>query len=284
MRIWKRPQTVEIYEADPESFNTATLGFAIRYPTYPLQSDCFRRYNVVFFRNVLSADHSSPPVLHNPFVLNLPDRSDRRSEMMRQLKRVGLTAEVFPAIRPDGPGNFPSVGARGCFLSHLALLKLAMSRQLPSIAILEDDLNFCEKFSERWKSTAVALARQEWAILYAGHILARRQAEGVVALAPSTPVQCTHFMLINGWALPILIAGLETILSRDAGDPNGGPMHVDGAYSTLRAQNAALKTFACYPTLGYQRSSRSDIYEQRLDGIKVLRPFVSAARRIKRWM
>jgi glycosyl transferase family 25 len=233
------------------------------------------------FRNALTANHSNTPVHHKTFIINLPDRSDRRLEMMRELKRVGWTAEFFPAIRPDGPGNFPSVGARGCFLSHLALLKLAMSRQLPSVAILEDDLNFCDEFSRRWASAALALAQQDWAIFYAGHILAE-QAEGVVALTPVTPVQCAHFMLINGWALPILIAGLETILSRDAGDPNGGPMHVDGAYSTLRAQNKDLRTLAYFPTMGYQRSSRSDIYEQWFDEIGILRPFVSAARKIKR--
>jgi glycosyl transferase, family 25 len=201
--------------------------------------------------------------------------------MMRELKRVGWTAEFFQAIRPDGADNFPSVGARGCFLSHLALLKLAVSRQLSSVTILEDDLNFSVEFSERWASAIGTLARQEWAIFYAGHILAE-QAEGVVGLAPSTPVQCAHFMLINGWALPSLVEGLETILRREPGHPDGGPMHVDGAYSTLRFQNEDLRTFAFFPTMGSQRSSRSDIYEQWFDEIRILRPLMSVARKIKR--
>jgi glycosyl transferase, family 25 len=201
--------------------------------------------------------------------------------MMRELKRIGWNAEFFPAIKPDGAGNFPSVGARGCFLSHLGLLKLAMSRQLSSITILEDDLNFGEEFSEQWASAVATLAQQEWAIFYAGHILVE-QAEGVVALPPSTPVQCTHFMLINGWALPALVEGLERILSRESGHPDGGPMHVDGAYSTLRFQNEDLRTLAFFPTMGYQRSSRSDIYEQWFDEIRILRPLMSMARKIKR--
>jgi GR25 family glycosyltransferase involved in LPS biosynthesis len=201
--------------------------------------------------------------------------------MMRELKRVGWNAEFFPAIKPDDAANFPSVGARGCFLSHLELLKLAMSRQLSSITILEDDLNFSENFSEQWKSVVAALAQQEWAIFYAGHVLTE-QAGGVLALAPSTPVQCTHFMLINGWALPPLVEGLERILSRESGHPDGGPMHVDGAYSTLRFQNNRLRTLAFFPTMGYQRSSRSDIYEQWFDEIRILRPLMSVARKIKR--
>jgi GR25 family glycosyltransferase involved in LPS biosynthesis len=80
---------------------------------------------------------------------------------MRELKRVGWSAEFFPAIRPDGADNFPSVGARGCFLSHLALLKLAISRQLSSITILEDDLNFSGSLQEQWKSALAALDLQD---------------------------------------------------------------------------------------------------------------------------
>jgi hypothetical protein len=221
------------------------------------------------------------PVLHNPFVINLPDRSDRRSEMMRELRKVGWSAEFFPAIRPADAGSFPSVGARGCFLSHLQLLRLAMEQQLSSITILEDDLNFSNEFAKQWAGAVAALAEQEWAIFYAGHILPERP-NGIVTLAPSTPVQCTHFMLINGSALPILIAGLEKILSRDAGDPDGGPMHIDGAYSTLRAQDENLRTLACFPSMGYQRSSRSDIYEQWFDKMRFLRPLMAVARKAKR--
>ena len=233
------------------------------------------------FRDALIPGTKTIPLLHNPFVINLPDRSDRRSEMMRELKKVGWSAEFFPAIKPADAGGFPSIGAHGCFLSHLQLLRLAMARQLSSVTILEDDLHFSNEFSERWTSAVATLAQQEWAIFYAGHILAE-QPEGIVTLAPSTPVQCTHFMLINGWALPALVAGLERILGRESGDPDGGPMHVDGAYSTLRFQNEDLRTLASFPSMGYQRSSRSDIYERWFDEIRIMRPLLSVARKIKR--
>jgi glycosyl transferase family 25 len=219
-------------------------------------------------------------VLCNPFVINLLDRSDRRSEMRRQLKVVGWNAEFFPALKPNNAGNFPSLGARGCFLSHLALLRLAISRQLSSITILEDDVNFCDDFRCRWDNAVSTLSSQRWAIFYAGHVL-QEASRGMVYLPHSTPVQCSHFMLINGWALPTLVEGLETILNREPGHPKGGPMHVDGAYSTIRSQNEALKTFASFPPLGYQRSSRSDINEQWFDRIQLLRPLLSVARRIK---
>ena len=38
-------------------------------------------------------------------------------------------------------------------------------------------------------------------------------------------------MLINAPAIGPLIAYLERMVARPAGHPEGGPMHVDGAYS-----------------------------------------------------
>ena len=62
---------------------------------------------------------------HETFVINLPYRTDRRSEMQRELSRIGWNAQFFPAIRPASAGSFSSIGAHGCFLSHLAVLKAA---------------------------------------------------------------------------------------------------------------------------------------------------------------
>ncbi|MEX1060616.1 MAG: glycosyltransferase family 25 protein, partial [Methyloceanibacter sp.] len=58
-------------------------------------------------------------------IINLEHRTDRRIAMQKQLSRIGWQAEFFAAIRPDIAADFPSIGARGCFLSHLAVLKNA---------------------------------------------------------------------------------------------------------------------------------------------------------------
>jgi glycosyl transferase family 25 len=155
-----------------------------------------------------------------------------------------------------------------------------MSRNVACLTLLEDDLNFGDMFKIRWTAAMSQLAGEDWAIFYAGHIL-QDFPKGVTMLSPSTAVQCSHFMLINGWALPKLVVGLEEILSRPGGHPKGGPMHVDGAYSTLRSQDQSLRTFASFPPLGYQRSSRSDVsYQNWFDRAKILRPFVSIARKM----
>lgn len=201
--------------------------------------------------------------------------------MQRQLSKVGWRAEFFRAIRPAAPAGFPTIGARGCFLSHLSVLKNAHKTEASFIVILEDDLNFGRAFAKQWDSAMSALAAQDWSIFYAGHAL-EHPPVGVSRIAPETGVQCTHFMAINRPALTTLINGLEMILSRPSGHPLGGPMHLDGAYSTLRAQNQGLTTYAHFPALGYQRSSRTDVGTQRwFDRVAILSPIVDLARKLK---
>jgi glycosyl transferase, family 25 len=215
------------------------------------------------------------------FVINLEHRADRRVAMQKQLSRIGWRAEFFPAIRPESAANFPSIGARGCFLSHLAVLRSAQKLGARQLVILEDDVNFSRDFAERWSSSISALDAKEWSIFYPGHVL-RDLPAGLSLISPSIGVACTHFMVINGHAIPTLLEGLETILSRPAGHSLGGPMHVDGAYSTIRAQNHSLITYVYSPVLGYQRPSRTDVGKSKwFDRIGILAPIVNIARKLK---
>ena len=215
------------------------------------------------------------------FVINLEHRVDRRVEMKRQLSRIGWDAVFFPAIRPTSAADFPSVGARGCFLSHLAVLKEAGRLRVRQLVILEDDVNFITDFSERWPPAIGALESREWSIFYPGHVI-DKQMEGLSLISPSAGVQCAHFMVINDRAIPHLVEGLETILARPAGHPLGGPMHVDGAYSTIRAERRTLITYAHFPVLGYQRPSRTDIGNLKwFDRIGALLPAMNIVRKLK---
>jgi glycosyl transferase family 25 len=61
-------------------------------------------------------------------IVNLVDRPDRRREVIAELDRIGGMApniSFYDAHRPDDTGGFPSLGARGCFESHLAVLRSA---------------------------------------------------------------------------------------------------------------------------------------------------------------
>ena len=215
------------------------------------------------------------------FVISLKDRFDRRREMGRQLSRIGWNASFFDAIRPIDAGGFPSLGARGCFLSHLAVLEMAREVALPCIVILEDDVNFCREFPDQWKQAMSTINPLEWSIFYPGHLL-RLRAMGMHLVEPSMGVQCTHFMMINGCAFLEIIQGLKEILSRPTGHPDGGPMHVDGAYSTIRSRSTRLRTYAFSPILGYQRPSRTDVGTLRwFDRARAIAPAIRMGRRLK---
>jgi hypothetical protein len=215
------------------------------------------------------------------FVINLEHRTDRRIAMQKQLLRIGWHADFFPAIRPTDAGGFSSIGARGCFLSHLSLLRNAQKAGAQQLVILEDDVNFAPEFVERWPLSMSLLETRTWSIFYPGHTLKVLPA-GLSLISADTNIQCTHFMVINGHAIPTLINGLERILSRPAGHPLGGPMHIDGAYSTLRTQDPSLVTYAFWPVLGYQRPSRTDVGNPKwFDRIGMLAPLVHIARKLR---
>ena len=78
-------------------------------------------------------------------VINLPERTDRRREMTAELRRAGIDRrdprlQFFAGIRPADAGQYPSIGARGCFESHLGVIREAIRDRVESVLILEDDL------------------------------------------------------------------------------------------------------------------------------------------------
>ena len=199
--------------------------------------------------------------------------------MQRELVRVGWHAEFLMGVRPDSADGFPSIGARGSFLSHLQVLKAAQHSVADHVVILEDDLNFSDGFSSAWEKSISFLKPKEWSIFLAGHSL---RGPREYSVPPSTGFIGAHFIVIKIEAVPKIIDGLEKILFRPPGHPEGGPMFIDGAYSTLRMQDHSLITYASFPALGYQRASRSDIAQRRwFDNFAMLRRLIELARRIK---
>lgn len=215
------------------------------------------------------------------YVINLPSREDRRSEMEEQLRRVGWDAQFSHAPRPTDNGGFPSIGALGCFLSHLTTLKRGLQDR-KHVLVMEDDLDFNPGFTSLWDEIFGRLQFLDWNMFYPAHYLTN-QADGLLQVAPDLGIRCTHFYVIHKNTVPVFIDGLETIMSRPGGHPLGGPMHVDGAYCTIREQNPQLKTFVFSPTMGYQRSSRTDIGDTHwIERLPMGRPIASSLRKLKR--
>lgn len=226
------------------------------------------------------------------YVINLPSRADRRREFDAQLGRVGLSladpgVRLFPAIRPEDKGGFPDIGSRGCFMSHLGVMTGALAEGFETIAVCEDDLDFSRGFKGRIAALLPALERLPWDIVYGGFQTppAGDPVDGhpeIRLVAPDQPIVCMHFVLYRATALAPLVAYLNRMLTRPTGDPDGGPMHVDGALSRFRADHPGIRTLVVVPALGHQRASRTDIHALAwFDRAPVVRDIVTRLRRLR---
>lgn len=225
------------------------------------------------------------------FIINLPSRTDRRSEMAAQLKAIGLSltqanVELFPAVRPDAPEGFSSIGARGCFMSHLGVLRSAQQQGLQRVAIFEDDLDFAMGFNARMQALVQQLTATDWSIFYGGYRMTRPAGRplgaGLRKASVDEAIETTHFVAFQGEAIAAAVQHLERLLGRPAGHPEGGPMHVDGAYNGLRRAHPQFNTLLAVPELGFQRASRTDIHALRwYDATPLVRNGVACMRWVK---
>lgn len=189
--------------------------------------------------------------------------------------------EFYDAHRPSKAAGFPGLGARGCFESHLSVLRAARDAQAKSLLLLEDDLDFTRDGRERLGGLLDDLAGRSWDFFYGAHVLGTDGRRGLVEIPADEPVLTASCLAFSGEVIPEVVDFLEGILTRPAGSPDYGPMHVDGAYTVFRMLNPDCRTFAAFPTLGRQRSSPSDITPGRmlLDRWTVTRPVAALLRR-----
>lgn len=223
------------------------------------------------------------------YVINLPTRADRRAEMDEQLAKIGLSLEtppvvLFDAVRPDDAGGFPSLGARGCFMSHLGVLQDAAAKNFSQILILEDDANLTPAFARAGDDVAAFLAAEPWGLVYFGHSLQGPVAaldgrrDDFVQVPADTGIMTSHATLIKAPHIAAIAQYFAAMLTRPGGDPAGGPMHVDGAYNWYRRAHADVPALATREQWAVQRASRTDVgtgsWKDRL-------PFASALRRLR---
>lgn len=221
------------------------------------------------------------------YIVSLPYRLDRRRETDQQLQRFGLGLQhprvtVFDAIRPADAGEFPSIGAHGCFLSHLEVLRTARAAGHERILIFEDDIHLVADLAVHTAQMQPTLGREDWWMFYGAYDGApgpESPAGGMVRLRPDADIVTSSFIAYRREAIGPLIKHLEVILTRRAGDPAGGPMEFDGALNWFRRAHPEAPVWLAVPALGWQRSSRTDVHELRwFDRVPLVRDMVAWAR------
>lgn len=200
-------------------------------------------------------------------VINLPYRTDRRADMIAELRRVGLHGDprvaFFDAIAPDDAGTFTSKGAHGVYRSHLAILEEAAAAGR-SVLILEDDVDFASGVRD-------FVLPERWSIFYGAHYASDP------ADLHNSDIIGAHFMGFSAEAARRIAPYLRAILA------SGDHPPIDGAYVWFRRAHPDVATVFADPALAEQRSSRTDIADLRwFDRSPGLRQGVSLARRVKR--
>jgi glycosyl transferase family 25 len=214
-------------------------------------------------------------------IISLPHRTDRRREMREQLRNVGMEGDprvaFVDAVRPPDAGRFGSIGAHGCFLSHLTVLGQA---QGGSLLILEDDCDFTGEAL----TTAVPEGTD---VFYGGYM----RAEG--ANLAGDEVIGSHCMGFSARAAAMaeryLASFFDASFVPDARAVREGAFDgviqppVDGAYVWFRRAHPELQVHFAEPVAAVQRPSRTDIGDQPFfDRVPGLRTLAAAARRVLR--
>ena len=117
-------------------------------------------------------------------VISRQEQTARRKAFMRQAEAIGLDGwEFFDAFdgermqlrtlagtchgREGRAAPVPLLPTElGCLLSHLAIVRAAFAFGLHEVAILEDDVQFCEDFPKQWLAFLEDVPR-DWLMIHA---------------------------------------------------------------------------------------------------------------------
>ena len=213
-------------------------------------------------------------------IVNLKSRSDRKKEMILQLKKVGLDrhndVDFFSALVKPFPGMFRSAGSNGCYHSHLEIIKEAAADN-KSILILQDDCDFLPEVKEYQMP-------ENWDIFYGGYEAVEPQD------LHNSDIIGAHFMALSRNAVYEASNYLSKLLDPEFPpdtqasqaenfNPEMRPP-IDGAFVWFRRAHPHLTTI--FHKLSFQRSSRTDLGNVRFfDQMPFLRAIMTIARRKK---
>lgn len=194
------------------------------------------------------------------FVINLPERVDRKCNMDYQLAKVGITDSVewLPAIKHR-------YGMVGCSLSHLECVKLAKQRGWKTVLIFEDDVIFTKHFETSYERSFAQLQTKDWAVYHLGAMLMNicRQVESNLLQIGYN--WAAHAVAIHERAYDFIINNYDHSYSEtDSSKPWGGHYPFDG-FINKEVFDAKFNIFSAYPLLATQFPSMSDTWGEHRD-------------------
>ena len=220
-------------------------------------------------------------------LISMKARVERRQRIDGSLARYGLSlaklgVEVFDGLSFDEANGFPSKGVRGCFTSHMTLMQeCATSGQ--SMLVLEDDIDFEFDRIAAFHKIVPDLQKSEWDMVYLGYL--EPETDGPVRLEPYDGGTIGgHFYGVTPEFARAIGDYMQSCTMRPPGDPIGGPMYRDGAFTMFRRRTPELTTKLAIPSLGAQFSSRSDLTPKAYQRWPLVGPILDKMYEAKAWL
>ena len=232
---------------------------------------------------------SLPAYFGAAYLINLPKRKDKLKSSLSEFAHaqwpVGPDGiQIYAAQTFTNPAGFAFASSRGTFHSHTQCIRNAQLLKEKSVLVMEDDIALAPSLRHLTPSIVAQLQTTYWDFLYLGHertgkIGRANSRTTEIKLVPITSGAVgAHFYAVNGQIFTRLLEHLDRIAN---GIGRFGPMPIDGAFSVFLRENQDVRGLLVAPKLGWQRPSRSDNHPRFFDGIKPLRPLISALRNFK---
>lgn len=192
--------------------------------------------------------------IQNAFYINLEHRKDRKEHVEKELKKIGIHAERFNAIKTVN-------GAIGCSMSHLKILQEAVKNNLSHVVILEDDITFLNPSVFKNSLNAFLQRRKgDWdVVLFAGNNIPPYHKVDDTCIRISACQTTTGYM-VNGHYIKTLMENIRQGLTNLINSPNEKINYaIDRYWFSLQRKD---KWFLIIPPTVVQREDYSDI-EQR---------------------
>lgn len=199
--------------------------------------------------------------------INLDHRIDRNIEIVNEFKRLNIPSNKY--IRLSATKNDKN-GAIGCSFSHIRALQMAIDKNYEYVLIFEDDFSFID--DDNYVHTAMNYLFNEfkknndWSIVCLGRG-ARQEIKHIndKYLSKAIAVGTASGYIIHKSFYEILMNNFKTGLNNLMKGYDVYNNTLDGKWIELQKDN---KWYIFSPSLGYQRSSYSDIERSMVEYLR----------------
>lgn len=178
------------------------------------------------------------------YCINLPDRKDRRQEVLPEFKKFGIDPIFFEAVRTLN-------GRDGCRMSHLKLFEYLVSLNNFPVMVCEDDVVF-QNYPLQVLNSAFESLPWDWDALWLGATLTEHLSR----------YNDNLFRLRGGWTTHCIIYNNPNVLKYVLS-------HAEQIYKIdVFMADYVQKYFNCfitYPMIATQRAGHSDIINKFTD-------------------